>query len=67
MIFLIIKRVFNEFLKKDIIKEWILSIGGVGRRVVKYKYNFDFCYFIGVSIDEEKIRFIVINIIGKIL
>ena len=34
---------------------------------MKYKYNPDFCYSIGVSVDEEKIKFIVINTIGKIL
>ena len=67
MTFPTIKRVINEFLERDIIKEWTLSTGGVGRRAVKYKYNPDFCYSIGVSIDEEKIRFIVINTIGKIL
>ena len=67
MTFPTIKRVINEFLERDIIKEWILSTGGVGRRAVKYKYNPDFCYSIGVSIDEEKIKFIVINTVGKIL
>ena len=58
MTFPTIKRVINEFLERDIIKEWTLSTGGVGRRAVKYKYNPDFCYSIGVSIDEEKIKFI---------
>ena len=67
MTFPTIKRVINEFLERDIIKEWTLSTGGVGRRAVKYKYNPDFCYSIGVSIDEEKIKFIVINTVGKIL
>ena len=67
MTFPTVKRVINEFLEKDIIKEWTLSTGGVGRRAVKYKYNPDFCYSIGVSIDEEKIKFIMINTIGKIL
>ena len=67
MTFPTIKRVLNEFLERDIIKEWNLSTGGVGRRAVKYKYNPDFCYSIGVSIDEEKIKFIVINTVGKIL
>ena len=67
MTFPTVKRVINEFLEKDIIKEWTLSTGGVGRRAVKYKYNPNFCYSIGVSIDEEKIKFIVINTIGKIL
>lgn len=66
MTFPTIKRVINEFLEKDIIKEWALSSGGVGRRAVKYKYNPDFCYSIGVSIDEETIKFIMINTVGKI-
>ena len=56
MTFPTIKRVINEFLEKDIIKEWTLSTGGVGRRAVRYKYNPDFCYSIGVSVDEEKIK-----------
>lgn len=67
MTFPTIKRVINEFLEKDIIKEWTLSTGGVGRRAVRYKYNPDFCYSIGVSVDEEKIKFIMINTVGKIL
>ena len=67
MTFPTVKRVINEFLEKDIIVEWTLSTGGVGRRAVKYKYNPDFCYSIGVSINEEKIKFILINTIGKIL
>ena len=67
MTFPTVKRVINEFLEKDIIKEWTLSTGGVGRRAVKYRYNPDFCYSIGVSVDEEKIKFIMINSIGKIL
>ena len=66
MTFPTVKRVVNEFLEKDIIVEWTLSTGGVGRRAVKYKYNPDFCYSIGVSINEEKIKFILINTIGKI-
>ena len=56
MTFPTVKRVVNEFLEKDIIVEWTLSTGGVGRRAVKYKYNPDFCYSIGVSINEEKIK-----------
>lgn len=67
MTFPTIKRVVNEFLEKNIIKEWTLSTGGVGRRAVKYRYNPDFCYSIGVSVDEEKIKFIMINTIGDIL
>lgn len=67
MTFPTIKRVVNEFLEKNIIKEWSLSTGGVGRKAIKYKYNPDFCYSIGVSIDEAKIKFIVINTVGKIL
>ena len=67
MTFPTVKRVINEFLEKDIIKEWTLSTGGVGRRAVKYRYNPDFCYSIGVSVDEGKIKFIMINSIGKIL
>jgi len=66
MTFPTVKRVVNEFLEKDIIVEWTLSTGGVGRRAVKYKYNPDFCYSIGVSINEEKIKFVLINTIGKI-
>lgn len=66
MTFPTVKRVVNEFLEKDIIVEWTLSTGGVGRRAIKYKYNPDFCYSIGVSINEEKIKFVLINTIGKI-
>jgi len=36
MTFPTVKRVVNEFLEKDIIVEWTLSTGGVGRRAVKY-------------------------------
>ena len=67
MTFPTIKRVISEFLEKEIIKEWTLSSGGVGRRAVKYKYNPDFCYSIGVRIYEDKIKFILINTIGNIL
>lgn len=66
MTFPTIKRVINEFLNRGIIDEWTLSSGGVGRRAVKYKYNPDFCYSIGVKIDEDKTKFILMNTVGQI-
>lgn len=67
MTFPTIKRVINEFLEKNIIIEWNLSSGGIGRRAVKYKFNPDFCYSIGVSIDEKELKFILMNSVGTIL
>lgn len=61
MSFPTVKRVISKFLEKNIINEWTLSSGGIGRRAIEYKYNSDFCYSIGVRINEEKIRIILVD------
>lgn len=68
MSFPTVKRILSKFLKKGIIYEWALSTGGVGRRAVEYKFNSTFCYSVGASLDEEKIKIILIDTKGtKIL
>ncbi len=65
MSFPTVKRIISNFLEKGIVYEWNFSIGGVGRRAVEYKYNSDFCYSIGVRINEEKIRIILTDAKGN--
>ncbi|MDD7392716.1 MAG: ROK family protein [Fusobacterium gastrosuis] len=65
MSFPTVKRVINKFLEKEIIYEWTLSSGGVGRRAVEYKYNCEFCYSLGVRINEEKIRILLTDAKGN--
>lgn len=65
MSFPTVKRVISKFLDKGIVSEWTLSSGGVGRRAIEYKYNSEFCFSIGVRINEEKIRIILTDAKGK--
>lgn len=65
MSFPTVKRVISKFLEKEIIQEWTLSSGGVGRRAVEYKFNNEFCYSIGVRINEEKVRIILTDAKGN--
>ncbi len=59
------KRVVDKFINSNIIYEWTLSKGGIGRRAVEYKYNSEFCYLIGCGVDGEKIKLILTNAKGK--
>lgn len=59
MSFPTVKRVINKFLEKRIVQEWTMSAGGVGRRALEYKYNHNFCYSIGIRINEEKVRILL--------
>lgn len=65
MSFPTVKRVISKFLDKGIVSEWTLSSGGVGRRAIEYKYNSEFCFSIGVRINEEKIKIILTDAKGK--
>lgn len=65
MTFPTVKRVINKFLEEEIVYEWTLSSGGVGRRAVEYKYNSEFCYSIGMSVDEKRFKVILTDAKGK--
>lgn len=65
MSFPTVKRVIDKFLEKNIVYEWTLSSGGVGRRAVEYKYKTDFCYLIGCGINGKKIKIILTDTKGN--
>lgn len=39
MTFPTVKRIVDDFIDKNILTEWKLSSGSIGRRAVEYKYN----------------------------
>lgn len=59
------KRIISELVEKKIVLEWAISRGGVGRRAVEYRYNNQFCYCVGCSIDEDKIKIILTDTKGE--
>lgn len=67
MTFPTVKRVFYNFLQKDIIKEFRMSKSSVGRRAVEYIFNSDFCFLIGTKIYDDHQTIILTNARGKII
>ncbi len=65
MSFPTVKRVIDKFLEKNIIYEWTLSSGGVGRRAVEYKYNEKFTYLIGCGINGKNLKIILTDTKGN--
>lgn len=67
MTFPTVKRIVDDFIDKNILTEWKLSSGSIGRRAVEYKYNPDFCNLVGLSIENKNIRIILMNSKAKII
>ncbi|MBR8700597.1 N-acetylmannosamine kinase [Fusobacterium sp. DD29] len=56
-----VKRVVNILLKKNVIYEKNKIGDGVGRKATEYGFNRDFCYSIGIKINQDSLHFILIN------
>lgn len=56
-----VKRVINILLKKNILYKKNKIGDGVGRKATEYGFNQNFCYSIGIKLNQNSLSFILIN------
>lgn len=62
-----VKKIIDNFLKKEMLFNQKKIGTGVGRKAVEYSFNDFFCYSIGVRIKKHMASIILINAKGKII